>query len=148
MTTGTTNWHFYEYPHKPDSTGTLKTSQVCFDGAGLVDALAEALGTRMVGKEWIPAKPGDVFDDLKGEHDNLYEQVPEKARIFTKTKYDLWHDMMRASGMIPPDEAGRKRLFPAHSFLIAVARLVSWTLAGARGVYESSLQEGFVGGRL
>ena len=41
----------------------------------------------------------------------LYRELPIKAVMTTRTKMELWLDMMRTSGMVPEDEAGKDRLF-------------------------------------
>ena len=146
IVTDGSSWHVYRYPDEPDATGSLESShQFVNEAEALAEFLADALGTDMVGKEWIPEKPGELFSDLKNELDALHRQLPRKAIAPTLTKQKLWLDMMRTSGMVPTGEAGRKRLFLAHSFLIVVVRLVSHTLAGVRQGDEwmSVLTDGF-----
>ena len=99
----------------------------------------------MVGKEWIPEKPGELFSDLKDDLDDLHLHLPKKAVGPTLTKRKLWVDMMETSGMVPDDDDGQQRLFLAHSFLIVVARLVSHALRGPRqrDAWSLALADGF-----
>ena len=98
----------------------------------------------MVGKEWIPEAPGDLFSDLKDHLDGLYKDLPKRAEAPTDTKQKLWLDMMQTSGMVPREKPDQQWLFLAHSFLIVVVRLVSHTLRG-RKVEDLSeaLRDGF-----
>ena len=140
------HWHVYRYPHESDATGELVCSQTFANEAReLAEFLKNTLGSKMVGKEWIPENPGALFSDLKGELDDLYRQLPRKAAAPTSTKKKLWFDMVRTSGMVPDTEAGMERLFLAHSFLIVVVRLVSRTLTGPLGgdEWSSFLRDGF-----
>ena len=111
----------------------------------LVAFLAETLGSEMLGKEWVPEKPGALFSDLKAELDDLHRTLPRKARGSTETKHRLWLDLMKTSGMVPGNKRGQERLFIAHSFLIVVVRMVSHTLTGTRvkDEWKSALKDGF-----
>ena len=140
------HWHVYRYPHAPASSGELyRQATFANEARALVGFLADALGTEMVGKEWIPERPGELFADLKDELDALYYEMPKKAVRPTATKRELWLDMMRTSGMVPGRQDAQERLFLAHSFLIVVTRMVSHTLAGRRSEEEwmSALGDGF-----
>ena len=141
------NWHVYRYPHEPDPVGRPESTRVFTtnEAVALSKFLGDTLGSEMVGKEWVPEKPGALFSDLKVELDDLYQHLPRVAIAPTSTKRNLWLDMMRTSGMVPDSEVGRERLFLAHSFLIVIVRLVSHTLGGPRRSDEwtTFLQDGF-----
>lgn len=144
IVTDGSNWTVYRYPNEVGAKGTPVTQELFFnEGEPLAAFLADCLGTEMVGKEWVPKRPGAIFTDLKSELDELYGELPRKAVKATDTKRRLWLDMMLTSGMIPSDEAGRHRLFLAHSFLIVVVRLVSHSLTGPTGDWQSALHDGF-----
>ena len=145
IVTDGTNWHVYRYPHEAGAGGSLESSEVFINEADLLATfLCDTLGAEMVGKEWIPEKPGELFSDLKDDLDSLYRHLPRKAIPPTRTKQKLWLDMMQTSGMVPADDAGQERLFLAHSFLIVVARLVSQTLNGRRDEpWTPALRDGF-----
>ena len=113
------------------------------ESQSLVDALFRVFGTEMLGKEWIPAKPHDLFTSRKQELDSLYKEIPSSAVESTRTKFRLWLDMMKASGMIPKDERAQNRLFLTHSFLIVIVRLVSHSMASGSDHWESVLRDGF-----
>ena len=146
IVTDGTSWHIYRYKHEINPTGCLLSTKAFINEAeSLAKFLAETLGGEMLGKEWIPEKPGELFSDLKTELDTLYGELPKKAIEPTQTKRELWLDMMRTSGMVPNDDAGQGRLFLAHSFLIVIVRLVSHSLAGPRRSDEwmSFIRDGF-----
>ena len=146
IVTDGSNWHVYEYAHQADALGRLITSKLFVNETdALAKFLIDTLGTEMLGKEWIPEKPGDLFSGLKSELDELYRQLPTKAVEPTSTKQSLWLDMMRTSGMVPRGKAGQRRLFLAHSFLIVIVRLVSRSLAGPRrdDDWGSAIRDGF-----
>ena len=146
IVTDGSHWHVYRYPHQADADGSLESSRDFLnEGDALATFLSDTLGTEMVGKEWIPERPGELFSDLKDALVDLYRYLPKRATAPTLTKRKLWLDMMETSGMVPADEPGQERLFLAHSFLIVVARLVSHTLSGPRGGGEwtVALRDGF-----
>ena len=140
------HWHVYRYPHEDNAVGSLEVSRKFLNEADeLVGFLAETLGSDMLGKEWVPERPGALFSDLKAELDELHQTMPRKAALLTLTKRRLWLDMMKASGMVPADEHRQERLFIAHSFLIVIVRMVSHTLTGTRrqDEWKLALKDGF-----
>ena len=138
------NWHIYEYPHELNSKPRLVDSlMVINESQSLVSALYSVMGDEMLGKEWIPAKPHDLFTTRKQELDKLYSEIPSTAVESTNTKFRLWLDMMKASGMIPNDERAQERLFLTHSFLIVIVRLVSHSMSSGRDPWEWALRDGF-----
>ena len=139
------NWHIYEFSNEIERLPQLRDAIAFINEAeALVKMLFDALGTDMIGREWIPAQPRELFSDFKNELDRLFFEVPRRAMNAKETKYQLWLDMMKASGMVPPDEEGRRRLFLAHSFLIVTVRLVSYSMLNHNKLYwESALRDGF-----
>ncbi len=140
------NWHLYEYPHKYQSMGRSVGSARHFmnEAQPLAAFLCSLLSERQFGREWIPSDPGVLFTELNSDLISLYQQLPAKAKETTRTKMELWLDMMRTSGMVPKDDEGKERLFVTHSFLIAVVRFVSHSLPSSpQSDWESVLQEGF-----
>ena len=146
IVTDGSHWHIYRYPHESHAVGRLDSTKVFLNESDvLVSFLSEKLGSEMVGKEWIPETPSEIFSDLKCDLDRLYIELPEKAIAPTLTKRKLWLDMMETSGLVPEDERGQERLFLAHSFLIVVARLVSHTLSESHGDddWTIAIRDGF-----
>ena len=138
------HWHFYEYEHKINSTPKLIESlSLINESQKLIDSLIGTLGTEMLGKEWIPAQPHELFSTFKDELEVLYSELPKKAAESTETKFQLWLDMMEASGMVPQHESAQKRLFLVHSFLILIVKLVSHSMSDAHDHWNSTLREGF-----
>lgn len=146
IVTDGSNWHVFRYENEKSAQGVLEhTKRFSNESVALASFLHEVLGHGAVGKLWIPDKPGDLFSDLKDRLDSLYDHLPEKASTPTHTKLRLWLDMMAASGMMPADKAGQKKLFLAHTFLIVIVRLVSHTLSGQRRLsdWADTLKDGF-----
>ena len=141
------HWHVYEYGHRPQSVGVPVGSPRTFmnEALPLAKFLHSILAERNFGKEWIPGDPGALFTSLRDELFSLYAALPANAAGPTRTKRDLWLDMMRTSGMVPGDEAGKDRLFVTHSFLIAVVRLVSHSLfpANSGSDWKPAVRDGF-----
>ncbi len=141
------HWHVYEYGHRPQSVGEAAgPSQIFMNEAlPLAKFLHSILAERNFGKEWIPGDPGKLFTSLRDDLFSLYAVLPANAAGSTRTKRDLWLDMMRTSGMVPGDEAGKDRLFVTHSFLIAVVRLVSHSLfpANSGSDWKPAIRDGF-----
>jgi len=109
----------------------------------LLDALAGALEPDPSVKTWIPADPSELFKGRPEELAALFEDMPDKVRPGTRTKLALWHDMLRASGLSPQGQAGDAYQFALHSFLIAVARMVTHQLSPTGSSWKFCLQDGF-----
>ena len=141
------NWHVYKYPHRWGSEGREYCPPKRFtnEAKSLAEFLHSLLAARSIGKNWIPGDPGYLFVSMKEQLDELYQELPEAARNTTATKFSLWHDMMKTSGMVPNDEEGQKRLFVAHSFLIATVRFVSHSLFSSQEErnLDFALRDGF-----
>lgn len=86
----------------------------------------EALGDRPTGKKWAPDEIYEVFRDDEEEFQALYKKLtidPEKCPEI-KTKFGLWLERLRGSGMAPEHELHQHELFVKHCFLVAVAKAV------------------------
>ena len=90
---------------------------------------------RLVGKEWAPADPTDLFSASLVSFKKLYEQ--RKALRATKTQQGLWLEQLKASGNAPESDADE--IFVIHTMLILISRLVSATVGR-----EKPITEGFV----
>ena len=113
----------------------------------LVEWLASDAFSQTAGKAWAPRDPSPVFAPFRDElRDSVYPALREDAG--TRTKRDLWLDVLRASGCAPAGELKRRAdgaaysttpegddLFVTHTVLVTVARAVSraMTRGGARG---------------
>ncbi len=122
------SWHVRRYPHeagaRPRSVGETRIEKG--DARALADLIEELLGER-IGKPWIPANPSALLEKHKRAIDELYGKRPARAMARIETKRRLWFDMIKASGMAPKGAEAQERLFVAHSFLVAVVRLVRAT---------------------
>ena len=104
---------------------------------GFVPASAEELVRRIrplfsgdpIGKPWVPADPRPLFEPAHDELQAIYSELGGANLAETRTKRDLWLDMLRTASMEPENEAARDRLFVTHSFLVTLARGVVHTLA-------------------
>lgn len=95
IVTDGSNWHVYEYAHEADALGRLVTAKrFVNETEALAKFLIDTLGTEMLGKEWIPEKPGDLFSGLKSELDELYRQLP-------KHDANIRHGAKRQGGTTP-----------------------------------------------
>jgi len=123
-------WHAWRYPHQEGAIGRdIFMDFRPSDPGQLLSRVGDLFGRKPIGKPWIPPNPreilGGYLDGLREIHDSL-EGRHERE---TRTKLQLWLDMLRTSSMAPENPNAQARLFVAHSFLVAVARGVIHTLA-------------------
>ena len=142
------HWHVYLYPHlrNPVEWRKVLHSGPILDGREqLIDKLTDWLGRDPVGRAWIPAEPSHLFVEKQDQLARLYSEIPNAVMASARTKHALWHNMLRVSGVTPQGQAAPDRLFVTHSFLIAIARLVTHSLTDRSSEWQSALREGFVG---
>ncbi len=140
------HWHVYSYPHDQDPIArerTLHPQVEPDDAKDLVRKLSAWLEGDPVGQQWIPADPSSLFEERAKDLSRLYKEIPDSARRATETKRALWHDMLRVSGMSPGGQAAPERLFVTHSFLIAIARMVTHSAVRRTADWKPALSEGF-----
>ena len=143
-------WSVWKYPHKTHATA--ERDKVCenhrFSSAGeLVDKLQELLPeNQLIGKPWISARPKQLFVKFRTELHALYGSLDYSEKPGTKTKFELWLDMLRVSGMAPETAAAQRKMFVDHSFLVCLARGVIHTVSHPHEDpdAESILADGFV----
>ncbi len=70
----------------------------------------------------VPANPSRRFERLRDELGKIYRELSGSRYAHTKTKFELWADILEASSMRPDNPAAAQRLFVAHSFLVALAK--------------------------
>ena len=123
-------WHAWAYDNRRETRGRMILD-------GFVPASAEDLIYRIrplvsgdpIGKPWVPSDPRPLFEPAHDEMQAIYSELGGANLAETRTKRDLWLDMLRTASMEPENEAARDRLFVTHSFLVALARGVIHTLA-------------------
>ena len=130
------------------SNGELSSAQPVVSGERYsgksADALAEWLGSdtfaQVHGKPWAPRHPARLFERLRDELKNeIYPALKDDAG--TRTKRDLWLDVLRSSGNAPSGELEQRPegapytttaegddLFVTHTILITIARAVGRSL--------------------
>lgn len=136
------HWHVYRYPHVREPRSQEFYSDRPGEADVLIRLLSDVFGGETVGKGWIPADPSDLFREKSVELLDLFWNLPPVVRSTTRTKRALWLDMLRVSGMQPA--SGRTDgLFVTHSFLIAVARMVSHLLTSKQQDHLSVLKDSF-----
>ena len=91
---------------------------------------------RLVGKEWAPVDPTNLFNASLVSFKKLYEQ--RKAFRATKTQQGLWLEQLKASGNAP--ESDTDEIFVIHTMLILISRLVSATVGRGRPITEGFVQ--------
>lgn len=119
----------------------LDTDQVVFEK--ILDILGNPKG-----KQWAPAEGiYDLFKEAEASFGRLYKV--KKSQRHTKTKYGLWLDSVRASGMVPKTATEKGKLFVKHTFLVSVAKAVIDALNADHKHSEidvvDKLSEGFTG---
>ena len=108
------------------------------------DALVSWLGSdvfsRTFGRPWAPRHPAQLFKPLRDElKDQIYPTLKDNAG--TRTKRDLWLDVLRSSGCAPSGELEKRPegtpysttpegddLFVTHTTLVTIARAVGRSL--------------------
>ncbi len=134
------------------SNGELSSAQLVVSGERYsgrsADSLAEWLGSDLFaslhGKPWAPKNPAQLFESLRDELRNeIYPALKDDAG--TRTKRDLWLDVLRSSGNAPSGELEKRPegsayattaegddLFVTHTILITIARAVGRSLQDGR----------------
>ena len=106
----------------------------------LVNWLGSDMFARTFGKPWAPRHPAQLFEPLRDElRDHLYPTL--KDNTGTRTKRDLWLDVLRSSGCAPSGELEKRPesapyfttpegddLFVTHTTLVTIARAVGRSL--------------------
>lgn len=139
-------WHRWSYEHRDNPAAQPEGADLRFaNGRELAVWLQAALAGAPVGLPWIPSNPVDIFRDDEVGLREIFDGLGGRLLRETLTKVQLWRDMLRSSGMEPETEAARNRLFAAHSFLIALARGVVWSLSnpGRAADPQQLLGDGF-----
>ena len=125
-------WHRWTYEHRMNPTAQKEEQNFSpKTGRELATWLSEKFvcDSDYVGKPWIPSNPVSEFRDQMDELREIFTTLPESVANQTETKRKLWGDMLRSSGMYPNTEPARDRLFVSHSFLVALARGVIWSMS-------------------
>ena len=140
------HWHIYAYPHvntPREQRRILHSGRVQQGAEALIQLLSDRISDEPVGRTWIPSDPAHLFQDKVETLACLYEEIPQAIRQDTETKRALWHDMLRVSGISPQGQAAPNRLFVTHSFLIAIARMVTHSLKHRTEDWNPALKGGF-----
>ena len=112
----------------------------------LVRQLTKVLGDEPIGKPWVGDHAHTIFEKYRPGLDEVFESLKGTCKQYTDTKFELWRDMLRGSGMDPKSDFKARKLFVSHSFLVIIARGVIHTLAHPEVPpnRQSILNEGFV----
>ena len=140
-------WHAWLYDHDRETrVRHLLDGFVPSTAEDLIHRIAPLITGDSIGKPWIPPDPRPLFEPAHDELQTIYAELGGANLAETRTKRDLWLDMLRTASMEPENEAARDRLFVTHSFLVALARGVVQTLADPIGNPDPSnvLRDGFV----
>ena len=140
-------WHAWEYKHEAEAEprGLFPPFRPN-DERHLISRLRGLLMHDPVGKPWIPKNTKDIFEGYLSRLYEIRKNMSGATQRATETKYQLWHDMLRTSSMVPDNDYKAQSLFVAHSFLVAIARGVIYALANpnADPEPETILRDGFV----
>ena len=106
----------------------------------LVEWLSSDVFSRAFGQPWAPRHPAQIFEPLRDIlRDEIYPTLKDDAG--TRTKRDLWLDVLRGSGCAPSGELEKRPegspyfttpegddLFVTHTILVTIARAVGRSL--------------------
>lgn len=107
-----------------------------------IGRLKNLIARDKVGKDWVPADPSTLFEDMLVELKKLFSRV--KNYPATNTQQKLWLEQLRSSGNAPTSDIDD--MFVTHTLLILISRIVLDTIN--RYHHDSnrdSITEGFVG---
>ena len=112
----------------------------------LVSQLTKVFGDKPIGKPWVGDHAHTIFEKYRPGLDRVFESLKGTSKQYTDTKFELWRDMLRGSGMDPESDFKARKLFVSHSFLVIIARGVIHTLAhpAVSPDRQAILNEGFV----
>ena len=140
-------WHAWAYDNERETrVRTILDGFAPASAEELVRRIRPLVSGDPIGKPWVPSDPRPLFEPAHDELQAIYSELGGTNLAETRTKRDLWLDMLRTASMEPENEAARDRLFVTHSFLVALARGVVQTLAGSNGAPDPAdvLTDGFV----
>ena len=121
-------------PSQPYEKQPFSTSS----GVELANWLENLTG-QLAGKLWVPKDTAAIFRPYRDELAELFWSDGSQS---TKTKLDIWLEMLRGSGS-DPKEPDKKDLFIQHTLLVTVARAVIASLLGKRQDPTQIMSEGF-----
>ncbi len=142
-------WHHWSYEHRENAEAQPENLDYHpQNGKYLSDWLKPILlgDSDLVGKPWIPSNPVELFEDEVVQLRKIHDRLTGDVHRETVTKKLLWGDMLRSSGMYPATADAQGQLFVLHSFLVALARGVIWTMSEDLGEPDAEvlLGDGFV----
>ena len=126
----------------------------------LAEWLSSDVFAQLHGKPWAPRDPADLFEPLRERLRNeIYPVLKDDAG--TRTKRELWLDVLRSSGCAPSGELARRpegsqyfttpegdELFVTHTTLVTISRAVERTLQNDQraedGDFLSYVNDGFM----
>ena len=122
-------WHAWLYDHEHETIVRHSLDRFVPSNADeLIRRILPLISADPIGKPWIPLDPRPIFESAHDDLQTIYADLRGTNLSETKTKRDLWLDMLRTASMEPENETARDRLFVTHSFLVALARGVVQTL--------------------
>ena len=139
-------WHAWLYDHRSETRGRTVLDRFVPGGAeDLIRRIRPLVSGDPIGKPWVPSDPRPLFEPAHDELQAIYSELSGANLAETRTKRDLWLDMLRTASMEPENETARDRLFVTHSFLVALARGVIHTLGEPNGDPDPTavLEDGF-----
>lgn len=140
-------WHVWRYAHVEEPIGTSVVRDFSPQTPeALITFLKQFVEIELIGKPWIPSNPRPLFEPRLDELREIYARLTGAAARRTKTKLELWLQMLRTSSMEPAGVMAQQRLFVAHSFLVLLARGVIHALSNPQTTpdVERLLADGFV----
>ena len=127
LTDGQSGW-IWKWENKraklPKELGKLRWNRSDRD-AKVLKNTCTALGDAPAGKKW--ADPEEIYEIFRADEQefySLYGELTKDPRREIRTKFGLWLERLRGSGMAPEHELHQHNLFVKHCFLVAVAKAV------------------------
>ncbi|MCY4261999.1 MAG: N-6 DNA methylase [Candidatus Dadabacteria bacterium] len=125
LTDGQSGWIWKWKKRGLEELGNLRWNPGHTD-VDVLGNIRKALGNAPAGKRWVD--PDEIYEIFRGDEHGfqcLYRRrLTEDPNQEIKTKFALWLDRLRGSGMAPEHELYQHDLFVKHCFLVAVAKAV------------------------
>lgn len=114
-----------ENPRDPEPMHSFGWPLIDDNPAVVIHHLLQGPLAESTGKPWASQHIYQVaFAEYDQKTKEIYDILRQQDHHGLKTKFGLWYDQMRASGLAPRDIEDQRRLFCKHTFLVAVAKVV------------------------
>lgn len=139
-------WHAWSYEHTTAPTPQSIKAGTFTSAEALITWIRGIVGDPLNTKPWVPKDFPKQLSTHQQSLREIYFSLRGRKEISAKTKFSLWLEMLKTSGMAPSKQEAEVGLFIRHSLLITIARGVIHTLAHPTTTPnpEEILNDGFV----